>query len=412
MLFSQNIRTALRGLTANKLRTALTILGIVIGVAAVVALMSIGKGATSDITSRLESSGTNLINIFAGRIRQFGRGLEVSQSRGSLTYDDYEALRTGLRGVIGVAPTVQDMATVKQGNQTIEVGVVGVTSDYFPVHNLTVDIGEPITSGDDAAHRRVAVIGSQTSQDLFQGLSPIGRLIKIRGINFTVIGVLEEQDTAGFDNPNDTVLIPMQTAYSKLLGSRAVENNQFIVNNIVIAASSAEAVDSVMTQADTILRREHGLLPSEEADFAIQSQTQLLSTLTSISTTLTIFLGSIAAISLLVGGIGIMNIMLVSVTERTREIGLRKAVGARKDHILFQFLVETMTLSLIGGMIGILLGAAIAWSVTSLGLITAVISSTSVTLSFGFALAIGLFFGLYPAYRAANLRPMEALRYE
>jgi putative ABC transport system permease protein len=191
-----------------------------------------------------------------------------------------------------------------------------------------------------------------------------------------------------------------------------VQDNQRVVSSIALSASTADAVDAVMSRAESILRVQHGLLPSEDADFTINSQTQLLSTLTSVTTTLTVFLGSIAAISLLVGGIGIMNIMLVSVTERTREIGLRKAVGARKDHILFQFLVETITLSVLGGVIGILLGGAIAWAVTALGLITAVVSSSSVMMSFFFAVAIGLFFGLYPAYRAANLHPMEALRYE
>jgi putative ABC transport system permease protein len=307
---------------------------------------------------------------------------------------------------------MQTGATIKQRNQTIESEVVGVTEDHFAVRNLDVEVGRPIDASDNASQSRVAVIGSQTSQDLFQGISPVGRLIKVDGINFQVVGVLEEQDVSGFQNPNDSILVPLNTAYSKLLGARAVQDNKRIVSNIVLAAASADAVDSIMSQAETILRREHELLPSEDADFTINSQAQLLSTLSSISNTLTIFLGAIAAISLLVGGIGIMNITLVSVTERTREIGLRKAVGARKDHILFQFLIETMTLSMFGGLIGILLGAAIAAIFTALGLITAVVSTSSVMMSFFFALAIGLFFGLYPAYRAASLHPMEALRYE
>jgi putative ABC transport system permease protein len=409
MLFSQNLRTALRGLTANKLRSSLTILGIVIGVAAVVALMAIGNGATSSITNRIQGSGSNLINIFSGRFQRNGGG---SAQFSFLTYKDYLALKSGLTNVSAIAPTFQSSYTVKQGSQSLRSQVVGVTPDYFTVHNTTTDIGRPLDAGDSAAQSRVAVIGSQTSADLFQGLSPIGRIIKINGIPFTVVGVLKAQDTAGFENPNDTILIPLETGYTKLYGANAVQNNERVVSSISVSAASADAVNTVMSKAETILRVQHGLLPSETSDFTINSQTQLLSTLTSITTTLTIFLGSIAAISLLVGGIGIMNIMLVSVTERTREIGLRKAVGARKDHILFQFLVETITLSLIGGIIGILLGAAIAWAFTALGLITAVVSTSSVMLSFFFAVAIGLFFGLYPAYRAANLHPMEALRYE
>jgi putative ABC transport system permease protein len=231
-------------------------------------------------------------------------------------------------------------------------------------------------------------------------------------VNFTIIGVLKEQDSAGFTNSNDVILVPLETGYAKLFGANAVYDGKKVVNTISLSAASAEAVDSVMTQAESILRAKHDLLPTDDSDFTISSQSQILDTLSSVTTTLTVFLGAIAGISLLVGGIGIMNIMLVSVTERTREIGLRKAVGARKDHILFQFLVETITLSVLGGVIGILLGAAIAAVFTALGLITAVVSLSSILMSFFFAVAIGLFFGLYPAFRAANLHPMEALRYE
>jgi putative ABC transport system permease protein len=410
MLISQNFRTAFRGLTANKLRSALTILGIVIGVAAVVALMAIGNGATSSITSRIESNGTNLITVMTARFRpSAGTPAQFSY----LTLDDYQALRAGLANVAAIAPSYQSNYDVKQGSESVRVSVTGVTEDYFKVNTANeVELGRMITAKDRSAKNRVAVIGSQTAADLFQGLNPVNKVIKINGVNFTIIGVLKEQDSAGFTNSNDVILVPLETGYAKLFGANAVYDGKKVVNTISLSAASAEAVDSVMTQAESILRAKHDLLPTEDSDFTISSQSQILDTLSSVTTTLTVFLGAIAGISLLVGGIGIMNIMLVSVTERTREIGLRKAVGARKDHILFQFLVETITLSVLGGVIGILLGAAIAAVFTALGLITAVVSISSILMSFFFAVAIGLFFGLYPAFRAANLHPMEALRYE
>jgi len=410
MLISQNFRTAFRGLTANKLRSALTILGIVIGVAAVVALMAIGNGATSSITSRIESNGTNLITIMTARFRpNAGTPAQFSY----LTLNDYQALKAGLSNVAAIAPSYQSNYDVKQGSESLRVSVTGVTEDYFNVNTANeVELGRMITAKDRSAKNRVAVIGSQTADDLFQGLNPVNKVIKINGVNFTIIGVLKEQDSAGFTNSNDVILVPLETGYAKLFGANAVYDGMKVVNTIAVSAASADAVDSVMTQAESILRAQHDLLPTEDSDFTISSQSQILDTLSSVTTTLTVFLGAIAGISLLVGGIGIMNIMLVSVTERTREIGLRKAVGARKDHILFQFLVETITLSVLGGVIGILLGAAIAAVFTALGLITAVVSLSSILMSFFFAVAIGLFFGLYPAFRAANLHPMEALRYE
>jgi len=410
MLISQNFRTAFRGLTANKLRSALTILGIVIGVAAVVALMAIGNGATSSITSSITSNGTNLISVSAARSRpNAGTPAQFSV----VTYDDYTALKAGLSNVSGIAPAYQSSYDVKQDNQSLRVQVVGATDDYFTIHpSTTVELGRNLNASDNSALNRVAVIGSQTSSDLFQGLSPINKDIKINGVNFKVVGVLKQQDSSGFQNPNDTVIIPLETGYTKLFGANAIHDGKRILSSVTLSASSAEAVDKVMSQADTIMRRQHKLLPTDTADYNVSSQSQILSTLSTVTTTLTIFLGAIAGISLLVGGIGIMNIMLVSVTERTREIGLRKAVGARKDHILLQFLIETITLSVIGGVIGILLGAGIAATFTALGLITATVSASSVLMSFFFAVAIGVFFGLYPAFRAANLHPMEALRYE
>jgi putative ABC transport system permease protein len=410
MLITQNILTALRGLMANKLRSALTILGIVIGVAAVVALMAIGNGATSSITSRIASNGSNLLNIQAGRSQRPAPGSQFAPTY--LTYKDYQALSKTLSDVAGIAPAYQGRYTVTQSTLSSQIQVTGVTEDYMKVHTYEMEIGRGINATDRAKKSQVAVIGATTAADLLPDVMAVGRKIKINNISFTVVGVLKAKGSTGFDNQDDVVFVPLETGYYKLFGSNAVQNGEKVVSAIAVSANSAEVVDSVSAQIDFVMRRMHHIKAGSDNDFRIQNQAQLLSTLTSVTTTLTTFLGAIAALSLLVGGIGIMNITLVSVSERTREIGLRKAVGARKDHILFQFLVETMTLSISGGVIGILLGTAIAGVVTMLGLITAQVTASSVMLSFFFSMAIGLFFGIYPAYRAANLEPMEALRSE
>lgn len=410
MLISQNILTALRGLMANKLRSALTILGIVIGVAAVVALMAIGNGATSSITNRISSNGSNLLNIQAGRSQRPAPGAQFAPT--FLTYKDYQALAATLTDVAGIAPAYQSRYTVTQGVQSSTVAVTGITEDYLKVHTYDVALGRGITANDRTKLTQVAVIGSTTAEDLFPNEMPVGRTIRMNNQNFTVIGTLKSKGSTGFDNQDDVVFIPLETGYSKLFGANAVQNGEKMVNAIAVSANSAETVDSVSAQITFVLRHQHHLKPDAADDFRVQNQAELLSTLSSVTTTLTTFLGAIAALSLLVGGIGIMNITLVSVSERTREIGLRKAVGARKDHILLQFLIETTTLSISGGIIGILLGMAIAGIVTATGLITAQVTISSILLSFFFAVAIGLFFGIYPAYRAANLHPMEALRSE
>lgn len=410
MLITQNILTALRGLLANKLRSALTILGIVIGVAAVVALMAIGNGATSSITSRIASTGTNLLNVMAGRSQRPQQGAQFAPTY--LTYKDYVTLSKVLTDVAGIAPAYQGNYTVMVGTNSSSYSVIGVTEDYLTVHSYELTSGRGLLKSDRTKSAMVAVLGATTATDLFGTESAVGKTIKVDKLNFTVVGVLKSKGSSGFDNTDAVVLIPLETGYNRLFGQNAVRNSERVVSTIAVSAASADTVDSVSSQITFVLRRTHKLKASADADFRIMNQAQLLSTLTSVTSTLTTFLGAIAALSLLVGGIGIMNITLVSVTERTREIGLRKAVGARKDHILFQFLVETMTLSVSGGVIGILIGAAIAKVVTLLNLITAQVTLSSVLMSFFFSMAIGLFFGLYPAYRAANLSPMVALRSE
>jgi putative ABC transport system permease protein len=413
MLLSENFKIALRALRANKMRSVLTMLGIVIGVSTVVALLSIGKGATASITSEIQSSGSNLLTVSPGR-SQFGPGGDgASQQQSHLYYTDYELLARGVEdNITSIVPTYESSYIVKYGDESFSVNVTGVTQQYQDVRSYDVASGRFITDGDNKSQSKVAVLGSQTAEDLFGGLSPIGKTISINGIKFEVVGVFESKGSSGFGSSDDAVFIPLDTGYDKVFGSTANYNGKKTVNNIIVSVKTTDLMDTVSAQMEYMLRRSHKLETADESDFNIMNQTDTLDTLSSITNTLTIFLGAIAGISLLVGGIGVMNIMLVSVTERTKEIGLRKAVGATRNQILTQFLFESVTLSLLGGLIGILFGVGIALLFSATGLISSVITVDSILIAFFFTLAIGLFFGIYPAFRAANLHPMVALRYE
>lgn len=399
---------ALESLSHNKLRSGLTILGIVIGVAAVIAMVSVGRGAQSTITDSIQGIGTNLLFVFRG-------GSEDVRNPKPLTLEDAAAIADPFQApsVSGVAPVLQGSARVVYGSEATNTQITGVTPDYAVVRNYNVSEGEFINESHMLGQASVAVIGTEVANNLFgrkEGVT--GETIRIEGQPFRVIGLLESKGGSAFSNQDDIVIIPLATAQERLL--RRNPSNR--VDLILVQAITAGEVNQASGEVADILRARHRTEVGLD-DFTILSQQDFLATASTITNVLTIFLGGVAAISLLVGGIGIMNIMLVSVTERTREIGLRKALGAHKSDILIQFLTESSVLSMIGGIIGIILGWLIAFAVGKVAAandaaINPSISVDIVLLATLFSTAVGLFFGLYPANRAANLQPVEALRYE
>lgn len=420
----ESIAIALRALMVNKLRTILTMLGIIIGVGAVIGLISIGNGFQAQLNESFSSLGTNVMWIQSGRFNIFGP--PDSSSTGSrerppapLTMADAEAMADplNLANVVAVAPEydVTFGGAVIRGQQEMNSQIIGVTPAYETVRNRAVTLGQFITQDYVERRGRVAVIGSEVAQQLFEPFEyPVGETIRLQGVPFEVIGVLEEMGQSGFGPSQDNViLIPISTGQTRL-GSSGSHRGSLIVSAIYLQATSQEQMEQISTQLTALMRARHGLAQAELDDFTITTQAQLLEFGSSIAAGLTAFLGSIAGVSLLVGGIGIMNIMLVSVTERTREIGIRKAVGAKRSDILMQFLVEAIVLSLIGGFIGVGLGYGVSALLPNLvpNLGDTVITPGSILLATGFALAIGLFFGVYPATRASRLKPIDALRYE
>jgi putative ABC transport system permease protein len=413
MYLLESLRIALRGLSANKLRSALTMLGIIIGVAAVITLLSVGQGVQTLVTSSLESIGTNLLFVFPGNIQSMGAGARFTTAA-YLTLRDADAIRNEVANITAIAPSLQGTADVEYGKTTIRTTLIGTTPEYGPVRNYQPADGTFLTPEHQATGARVAVLGWRLASKLFPpDVYPIGQTIKINRIPFRVIGVLKEKGGGSFGSQDDVVMVPLSVAQQRLYPNRRSPAGEPLISVIDVQVDSQKHMDSVAAGITDVLRQLHRLKPEDDNDFTVISQADLISIFGQITGVLTIFLGAIAGISLLVGGIGIMNIMLVSVTERTREIGIRKAVGAKRRDILLQFLIEALVLSLIGGAFGIMLGIAGALVVDRLSAdLTTVITPQAILLATGFSAAVGLFFGIYPASRAARLNPIEALRYE
>ncbi|MCB8924396.1 MAG: ABC transporter permease [Ardenticatenaceae bacterium] len=410
----ESIRLALVGLTANKLRAFLTMLGIIIGVAAVITLISVGRGVEAVVIDEFQGLGNNLLFVFPGD--QDPTDPRPARSGGAgLTLDDAEALADPFRvpDLLGVVPSYDRPAIVSRGGEDTRTTISGTNTQFPLVRNFYPVLGDFFTEQDVASGSRVAVIGQSVYEVLFEaGEYPIGEDIRINNVNFRIIGLLEEKGGSGFNDQDDLVLVPISTAQQRLFPARRADG-KLRVDVIYAEVISEDRQDAAIIQMEAVLREEHNITFRDEDDFTILSQSELLGAFGEITSVLTIFLGVIAGISLLVGGIGIMNIMLVSVTERTREIGLRKAVGAKYRDILTQFLVEAVVIASVGGVIGLILGAIGAAVIGNLSpLLDTAVDWNSVALAIGFSAGVGLFFGLYPATRAARLNPIDALRYE
>jgi putative ABC transport system permease protein len=406
----QALRIALRSLKVNKLRTALTMLGIMIGVAAVIAMVSVGTGAQARVAEQIQSLGSNLIIALSGSSNQAGVRLGQG-SQTTITEDDAIAISREVPAVQVAAPSSRGNAQVVYGNLNWSTGIQGVTADYFEARDWPVDEGRPILQEDVDGATKVALLGQTTALNLFGETDPLGQIIRIKKVPFTVVGLLSRKGQSSWgQDQDDVIMIPLSTAKKKVLG--VSQANARSVGSISIKVRADEDMAEAEAQIRALLRQRHRLQPYQDDDFWLRNLSEVLQTQEESSKVMTYLLAAIASVSLLVGGIGIMNIMLVSVTERTREIGLRMAVGARARDILTQFLVEAVTLSLIGGVIGILLGIGGSNAISTLAEWRTVLAPSAILLAFGFAAAIGIFFGFYPARKASRLDPIEALRYE
>ena len=399
------VKAAFRSLGKNRMRSLLTSLGIIIGVTAVIVMVAIGQGSQKVIEEGISSLGTDLIIVFPG----FSQAGGVSRGAGSFnrfTFDDIDNIKEESTLISAVSPVVRSGGQIIGGTGNWATSVYGVSPDYFQIRNWQIQYGDFFTERDERAKKKVAILGKTVSDQLFPDEDPTGQQIRIRNIPFTIVGVLQEKGQSGMGgDQDDLVLAPATTVLYRLKGGRWID----MIN---ASATSTGKIEEAEEELHAILRESHGLHEGEDDDFTIRDQAEITETASETSRVMTLLLGSIAAVSLIVGGIGIMNIMLVSVTERTREIGIRLSVGARSGDVLVQFLTEAIVLSLVGGCIGILLSFAIAHGLNRLTDLHAAINPHIIFIAFVFSGAIGIFFGFYPARKAANLNPIDALRYE
>ncbi|HEY0970948.1 MAG TPA: ABC transporter permease, partial [Gemmatimonadales bacterium] len=406
VLIGETLRVALGALRANKLRSFLTMLGIVIGVSAVIAVVALGRGAQTAVNARISALGTTLLTVMPGQA--FGRGVASEADRARLTMDDYEILVERATLVRAVQPEMSRNLQVQYLSRNMNVRTVGTTANYPDVRKFTLQAGRMFTNAEDMGRRRVVVIGPAvlTGLGLDDPQAIIGEKVRIRGLQFEVIGVFESKGEASpFMNPDEQVVIPIQTARYRTLGTDRL-------NSISVLAPSEAQIPQTMAEIQKVIRRAHRLRPDRPDDFQIRNQADFLNTAAETTQVFGLLLAGIATVSLVVGGIGIMNIMLVSVTERTREIGVRKALGATRSNILLQFLIEAVVLCLLGGLVGVVLGAGGAMALSRFGSFSTQVSSDSIALAFVFSALVGVVFGVWPARRAATLDPITALRYE
>jgi putative ABC transport system permease protein len=410
----RHLATVWGGLTTHKLRSFLTMLGIIIGVASVIALMSIGRGSTAKILSNIESMGANLITIRTGMMMSFG-GVRSSAASGTLTAADAEAIEAQVDNLIAVAPTSTSSLQLIANNENTNAQVIGTTSDYQTMNNLKLASGSFFTEQQYTHSAKVVVLGSSIAETLFPdtSVSPIGQKIRLgTQVIATVVGVLESKGGA-FNSVDSNVIIPLTLMQKSISQSKNTQGEKIVDTIIVAMADTSEAVnDQVVADITALLRERHGLAATADDDFNIMSMSEMITSIEETSSTMTLLLGSIAAIALLVGGIGVMNIMLVSVLERTREIGIRKALGAKERDIWIQFLLEAAFLTLGGGIIGVAVGWGVSYILNMMDIMTTVVTPDIVILAVSVSVGIGLFFGFYPAWSASRLNPIEALRSE
>lgn len=405
MNLKESFLTALAALVANKLRALLTMLGIIIGVAAVITMIAIGEGAQKAVIDRIQSMGTNLLFISAGAQRgggvtviQFGTSVRLKNSDANVLVEKVEAVEA-------VVPEFNRQAQVKYLNRNWNTRIIGTVPEYGEVRSFNAAFGRYFTHAEQEGVAKVCVIGQTVVDNLFPDSDPLGQTIRISGESFEVVGVLESKGQSGFQNPDDQIIVPLSTAQRRIFGVD-------YLSQITAKVLDDKKMDEAFLDIERVLRREHKLREDQDNDFTIRNQSDIIQTFQETQQTFTFLLAGIAAVSLLVGGIGIMNIMIVSVTERTKEIGVRKAIGARQKDIMWQFLIESVVMSVVGGCLGIGLGVLASYLITTYGNLTPIISVNSIILSFLFASFVGVFFGIYPAWKAAVSNVIDALRYE